>query len=85
MVLCTELSIPESSNVTLSPSWNLLAFSETYEISVAESADTICPTALLTLPITFSPIIAFTSNPKPLTNVSLSNTGVSLPKDSSTL
>ena len=49
-------------------------------MSVAELAITICPTALLTLPTIFSPTTAFTSNPKPLTNVSLSNTGVSLPK-----
>ena len=81
---CTEVTIEDSSKVTVSPTWKLFAFKGTYPISVAEGLVTICATALLFLPIIFSPIIAFTSNPKPLTNWSVFKVGVNLFKDSYT-
>ena len=75
----------DSSKVTVSPTWKLLAFKGTYPISVVEGLVTTCATALLFLPVIFSPTIAFTFKPKPLTNWSVFKVGVSLFKDSYTL
>ena len=77
-------SIRDSSNLTVSPTINLLAFKYTNPTSVVEGLVTIWPTALLVWPITLSPIIAFTSKPRPLTNCRVSRVGVLVPSDSYT-
>ena len=67
----------DSSKVTVSPTWKLLAFKGTYPISVVEGLVTTCATALLFLPVIFSPTIALTFKTTPLTTSSLYKDGVS--------
>ena len=65
-----------------SPITNLFAFRYTNEISVALGLATIWPIALLSLPIIFSPIIAFVFNDNPETNVNPSKVGLDVSFDS---
>ena len=76
------VSIPDSLNLTTSPTTNSFAFKYTKFTSVAFGISTICATARLSWPTISSPFIAFVSRDKPDTNLIWSKTGLALSFDS---